>query len=540
MNRFCFAVCSCFVPVLLVPCLSANTAFAVTYQTVALSGQQAPGMAEGVHLLGYQYGVGPPSINNSGQIFLRWEVSGPGITYGTGGAFWTGTGGALQLCLQEQTQIPGAPPGVMFGMYASGQINDEGTIILNGRTPAPYRTSLWLGKPGNLQPLVVSGDPAPGAPAGWVFRDVPDVPLGMYKLINATGQTAFCVPIGAPDDTAEVDSFWMGSPGNLQLYFKAGDPAPGLPPGSTMIGSAFSTLNASGQAAVHAGFHLPTCEGGTGVWLASGGQMQMVVASGQQVPTRDGATTIGGQNLLADINNAGQIAFDAYGAKSDRYQSMVVVGTPGNVRVVLGNGDPAPDVPGGVITYIAGDSVRINGLGQVAFSAFYDLDALHYSGLWLGDPDSPQLILRGGQTLPSLMGDVTVSTPDHLALNTLGQAAFLTTLYGDSVTDANDLVLGAYDPSVGLMALAREGDLFEVAPGDWRTIAQVNARLGTGTGGQDGLARPLNDLGQVAFSLTFTDNTQGVFIATIPEPASLFCLLATVLLASRQSVVPRH
>ncbi|MEM7625611.1 MAG: hypothetical protein AAF333_08285 [Planctomycetota bacterium] len=54
---------------------------------------------------------------------------------------------------------------------------------------------------------------------------------------------------------------------------------------------------------------------------------------------------------------------------------------------------------------------------------------------------------------------------------------------------------------------------------DARTIKSV-LLANTATGGEDGRATVFNDPGQLVFTLRFTDGSDGVFVATIPEPTS--------------------
>lgn len=170
------------------------------------------------------------------------------------------------------------------------------------------------------------------------------------------------------------------------------------------------------------------------------------------------------------------------------------------------------------------ETIPINSRGQIGIHGTYTLGDQTLSAWWLGAPGELQLLVHNRQALPSISPDVTVtSIPQGIALNALGQAVFEVGLSTSGGVRSGAIL--AYDPIAGLIPIAHTGDLFEVAPGDFRTISDVLVRTWDSTGGQDGMLRPINDLGQIAFTLTFTDNTQGVFIATIPEPASAALLL---------------
>ncbi len=75
--------------------------------------------------------------------------------------------------------------------------------------------------------------------------------------------------------------------------------------------------------------------------------------------------------------------------------------------------------------------------------------------------------------------------------------------------------------------IAREGDLLDVEDGpgtDFRTISRLLFFDFSNTGNGDGRASSFNDLGQLVFSASFTDGTQGIFVSdlvAIPEPTSV-------------------
>jgi hypothetical protein len=74
------------------------------------------------------------------------------------------------------------------------------------------------------------------------------------------------------------------------------------------------------------------------------------------------------------------------------------------------------------------------------------------------------------------------------------------------------------DPALGGRLIAREGGPFDVGSGDFRTITGIDFLEGRSNNASTGLS---ND-GTLAFRLTFTDGTSGIFTATIvPEPDAL-------------------
>jgi hypothetical protein len=95
------------------------------------------------------------------------------------------------------------------------------------------------------------------------------------------------------------------------------------------------------------------------------------------------------------------------------------------------------------------------------------------------------------------------------AINRFGQVAFPVLLVPQSGPSTNSL--WATDVDGNLTLIARVGGTIEVAPGDVRTISSVS--MLTNHADDDGRARSINDLGQIAFKAIFTDSTNGIFLS---------------------------
>lgn len=147
------------------------------------------------------------------------------------------------------------------------------------------------------------------------------------------------------------------------------------------------------------------------------------------------------------------------------------------------------------------------------------------------------LAAREGDAAPGTGPRVNFGSLGRPVLNAAGQTAFWGSLTGLGVHSFNDHGLWATDPNGVLTLIVRTGDLFDVSDEpltpDYRTVTVVSI-LFESTGDEDGTHSPFNGAGQLAFFATFTDGSSRVFVATIPEPATL-AILGTVLLA-----VPRR
>jgi hypothetical protein len=116
----------------------------------------------------------------------------------------------------------------------------------------------------------------------------------------------------------------------------------------------------------------------------------------------------------------------------------------------------------------------------------------------------------------------------------------LATVAGPGVSDARQNVLGLWgsDRRGELQLLARAGDLVPVGPGDLRRIAALG--FSSGSGGEDGRPRGLNDDGLVAFRVRFTDGTSAVLVSdalAVPEPHAIALGAATLILIGVNYVI---
>ena len=135
-----------------------------------------------------------------------------------------------------------------------------------------------------------------------------------------------------------------------------------------------------------------------------------------------------------------------------------------------------------------------------------------------------------------LGGDAFFTSFSNPAINEAGQMVFSAIMNGAGVfggPGGNNSALFAFDPAGGLCVVARNADLFEVTPGDFRTIASIGGV--SSSGGQDGRTTSLSAAnGYLTFELDFTDGSSGIFITSIPTPGALSILGLGLLGAARR------
>jgi hypothetical protein len=254
-----------------------------------------------------------------------------------------------------------------------------------------------------------------------------------------------------------------------------------------------------------------------GIWVGSGGSLNLVAREGDVAPGTEGETFF--QIDQPSFNNDGHVLFESDLVHPTGGVSGVGIWSDrsGTLSLVSRSGDPAPGIPGEA--YFAGSYLyhSMNDHNRIAFSTVtWDDDggitSENDGGIWSDVGGSLQLVAREGDHAPGTPVGAVFDQVIAPFVNNSGEVAFVGSLRQGlgGITDANDFGYWVQDASGELRLVVREGDAIEVAPGDERTIASVSSYLNASN---DGRIRGFNDLGQIAFSATFTDGSQGVFVS---------------------------
>jgi hypothetical protein len=200
-----------------------------------------------------------------------------------------------------------------------------------------------------------------------------------------------------------------------------------------------------------------------------------------------------GSGVGAAINNAGTVAFFDDGVNA----------------VTIVAGAQTYTLPTSIIPGTSWPDVDINDSGTTAFLA--SVAGTHKVGLWNGT--SPPTYIDGSQYLGGLGSgwayDIVGSA--DCAINNQGLVAFYAypAVHSHDISDANTGgIFTGPDPLAD--KVIQKGDVLDGA-----TVSTVTFSRGG-----------LNNMGQIAFTATLSDGTQGVWMATpVPEP-SMLALLA--------------
>jgi hypothetical protein len=502
--------------------------FAQTLRTVVLSGPDAPGLEPGYRIFAFNE---TPAVNDAGQVAFNAILLDPPGRLGDL-AMWSEGTGTLELISRKGRQAPGTEVGVTFNFFSKPSINAIGQSGFLGGLTGPGVTSendsgIWVGNADGLSLLVRKGDPAPGIGPNVIFGGIND------PFFNEAGRIAFSAdfigPGVTPDDTGGI---WTNRTGNLTLVARRGRSAPGASAGVNFNGFSEARFNDIGQTAFFAsltGLGVRTSNDG-GYWSEGSGELRLIVREGDPVPTGEPGVNFNLQFFsYPGFNNAGQTAFRGppVGAGVTALNDSALWSEgKGSLALVAREGSAAPGTGAGVTFDDFFSSPVINGAGQTAFVATLKGDAVTTAnrvGLWTEADGDLALVARTGDAAPGTepgvtFGNLVGDTNSAPVLNAAGQVAFHGRLTGSGITTSNDAGIWAQDITGAVTLIAREGDLIEVNPGDFRRASGVFFRGESGL--EDGRRAGFNERGELAFVATFDDGSSGIFVSdrvAVPE-----------------------
>jgi len=329
-----------------------------------------------------------------------------------------------------------------------------------------------------LRTVALSGDHAPGTPADAVY--------GWFEVpaMNSSGQTAFNAHLRFSLGGVERGNergIWSEGSGSLGLVARVGSPAPGWPSEDDYysFSSRSPTINATGEVA----FGALSGNGSnqlSGIWSGQVGSLELVAHTEGDAPGVSNAMFISFDNNFGDSsvlqNDLGQTAFVATisGTGVDNTNNLGIWSEGfGPLGLVARNGEHAPSTSSGVNFGPFGFSdLAFNSSGQTAFFSILsgsNIDSTNDTALWLGGPDSLELIAQEGAQASGTPSGVSygnfVFGYHRPALNAAGQTAFMGLLTGLGIDGSNDIGIWSGDSS-SVELVARTGEHAPDTPAD--------------------------------------------------------------------------
>jgi hypothetical protein len=534
------------------------TRAAITYSTVALSGEVGANLGYGPHIEpNSQFtDFSPPVINASGQVAFAADTGTPGSYSG----IWTNIGGSPIAVARVGAVSPGPNlgSGINFTTFEALQslnvplLTDDGKTVFIGKlNGSGINTSndhgVWSSSGGTSTVIAREGaHPGPGLGTGVVFAGAVNSPFaasGRVPAANGAGHLAYVATLLGPGiDSSNSYGIWTSSAGSMTLVARAGSQGPGPNVGNGVYFNGFSepAMNSSGALAFAANLtgsvdYLSR----EGIWVNTPGSLNAIARTGIAGPGPNLESGVNFTKLeIPVINDSGAVAFRGKvggGDYNEGNASGIWTNLGGTLTRVVQQGtmEMGPNLGAG-ITFLSLDDPVLNSAGDIAFVGSVKGPGVsdgNRNGIWMRSRDGAMnLIVREGITgmVPGFGNEVSFglfhSTIISPYLNASGEVAFVASAVGTETGSH----YGIWAWSKGeLLKIALAGDPFDVNPDpsvdDIRTISGISAAgwIGmvyyNGSGGDDGRPTMLNDDGLVAFALTFSDGTSGIFTAQLPR-----------------------
>ena len=369
-------------------------------QLVVQSNTQAPGLPAGTLLNSSSTSSGSgleddPIISPFNEILYFgssvYDAAIPTPTTADSAAFW-GPAGGIQLLAREGDPVPGLAGELWGSMSFSRQynkINGNGNVAFKHTLQGATTTTddcLVTGLPGVLTIVAREGDQVPGLPSGLFWAPASNGTFSFIISINENDEIVFSPKVSGASVTT-ADDYVMASylAGNVSIWAREGDQAPGMAPGIVLFGTPAAnggSWNKSGNMAIgwnidDGGATITTINDGV-IWYGGAAGLSMAVREGDPTGLPAGEQFGVFNNTSIKSNAQGQIAFftslrdSTGGALPTTSDSTMVIGTPGNWTFIVREGDAVPAIPPSVNgPWVCGSvngSTNFNGRGQLLFN----------------------------------------------------------------------------------------------------------------------------------------------------------------------------
>jgi hypothetical protein len=515
---------------------SASSAAVVT-RMVAVSGQRAPGTAEGVSFFGSlerNFGQ-PPRIDRGGRVAFGSFMAGPGVPTSQMGV-WVERDQGLALVVQAGDPVPGVPGSTFLtsGFFPLAPAVAAGRVafvsFISSSANFGFSGGLFKETATGLKTVMINGDPAPGLPSGVTLQ------IGV-PFWSESGHVLFGSFLRGAGVTANNDeSIWSDRSGSLQLVVREGARAPGT---SAVFGAASSMFapgalrlfaaNAQSRVLLHgnlAGSGISDFND-EGIWVEGEGGLALVARESQQAPGLPTGMRFGRGNGIdtfaspvpITLNGSGAVLFQAsvtganvnataldtlWTTRTGKLELLV----RGRTLGALPEGDRAPGFPAGVSFTGFTNRATLNDLGRVTFVGVVEgrnvNGDLFDFGIWSDRSGALELVAGDGMPVPdsggAVFGSPTSSSNTYalVGFTEQNEVFFTTSTSGPGSAVGSGLFLSS--PGGGsVRTLLRTGSVVDVSGkgSDLRTVSAF------AVGG-------VSAAGEVAVKLSFTDGTLAV------------------------------
>lgn len=493
----------------------------VSFRTVALTGEHAPGAGRGVYFDSFDYDYAP-SLNNVGQVAFYGNLAGSGVDGYNDQAIWSDTTDTLRMVIRTGQAAPKIGPDVYLGSFRSLSLFNSGQVMFRGSLYGDGVNNdnaygYWVGVRTAFNLIARDGDPAPGTEPGTVLYG-----LNSHGLAgNENGQYVFSAGLKGSVDDDRNFGLWFGELDSIHLLAREGDPAPGIVPSMNFGRWGFKpSMNNAGDVAFSASLVVDISNSRRGIWMVRDGELSLIARENEPPPGSDLNVTLAHIDQPT-LNDAGIVSFSSSLAGPDADVAHGITGaawmySDNTLKLIARAGDPAPGNHGRPFTDISAIRTSSNGTSlinaQATGPAVYDPEEGFYVypsiyGLWASKNGTLNLVALDDDPAPGVAPDAEYDFIYSSKLNDAGQISFRAS-YSTPDHTAYGGAIWVTDSQGQPQAIVQTGEVIDVNNDplidDLRTIATVPRYYG------------FNDAGQLTLILRFTDGSQGVFVVSTP------------------------
>lgn len=492
----------------------------VTFTPIALSGQLAPGAAEGALFQTFT----DPVINSQGQVAFTATIVGDNTTsvsntqlpYGQflategklAGFGIHGHAHSRNTRSQKFEYVERVEPAI--------HLDDQGSVYficnhgVSKENFTDLKNVLIRYKDGELTHCVYDGMPVNG---------VPDTRCTYgHKMtfgVNTSGQllvnTRFSRNVGPKKGMMDPRFFVFGKPDNLQVLFREDTPTPdGKDQWAFFNGYAGALSGGENHVVFAAGLRIPDKKRDYvfSAWQGSPTELTRIIDAKMKLQlskTSEGIKRawIVGTNARGDV----LMRVDIDKSTFNRASKALVLYSQGEIKVLVDPTQPIPNVKPKAYFWPSDDTV-VNANGDVAatLNAFTDnlRDLAVSSDIWLWKDGKPKRILA----------DPRQYKKNDRFRRKFSMNANCQILFNDSSRGGGRGLCLADENGKAQVLIPLHGTM-ELTPGDRRRVKEYSEVLSTG--GNDSRRRQLNDNGQVAVRIQFDDDTEGIFLIEVKK-----------------------
>lgn len=502
LGQFCMILCAA--PVLAAP---------LSIDPVVLSTDFSIGFPTGSRFSS----LNAPSVNDSGDVAFAASVF-TSLPSPQGQGVWKTSSGQLSLVAAGFEPLPGTPAGSgFFGLANSGVfINELGDVAFHAKWNAVNWEGIWVTQNAQLTLAARNGS---ASPSGFSYSTFSSA------TFNDLGEVAFRATLNS--GTQISPGVYAGKPGALRSIIRIGEQIPDLPAGHVLYLPSVVQTNRNGTVSLYGEMYGPPAipfENSRGLFQSATSGFQTVVQGGASAPGMP-TGTIFLDFLRHSMNLNNDEGFVARLRTSSGDEPQAVFGMRSGVPYLAALGESSAAGTSGIFEEFV--SVVTSASGEVAFngrlrSGVGGVTNFTSRGIWTNVGGSLRLLARAGDPAPGLPGFIIGETTEGaVAMNSSGQIVFTASASGPG--QANRVGVWMTDPYTGdAVPVLLQGQTYDLDPGvgsDLRTLSEFSRPFGTN--GQDGSYTSLNERGELALRLDFTDGTHGIFLIAIPEPASV-------------------